>query len=293
MRTLLFCFFLLLNACGSPPSEKSVEKPLVLVSVAPFKYFVQKIGGERLRVQTIVPTGANAHSYEPSPREVTGLQKADVWFQIGETFEKKITPVLLQYKPDLILFDLRTTVPLLPFEDDTHSIGDSHHKCCSPKFDPHIWLSPKLAKVEAEKMAEILIQRFPQWKQEFRSNLENLQKELSTLDLEIANLVKNVPKRGLLVSHPAFGYFCKDFNFNQISVEYDGKDPLPQRLEMLVQQVSKENIDIVFLLPQYNNKGAKLIASKLELPSALVDPYSENYTENLRKIAHLIADDHE
>ncbi len=286
MRYLIVLALLLCSA-GKLPPTKEERKPLVLVSIAPFKYFVERIAGSRLRVQAIVPSGMSAHSYEPSPQEVAGLQHAVVWFQNGDSFEKKISHVLLQHQPKLILFDLKSTVPLLSYEEEK---GSHKGKCCMEKNDPHIWLSPTLAKQEAKEMAQILTSLFPEWEREFRDNLSLLLKDLADLDKEVKAILAPVKSRTLLVSHPAFGYFCKDFGFTQISVEHEGKDPLPQRLKHLLDRSSKEEIQTVLFLPQYNNKGAKLIADSLHLPSAMVDPYAEDYLVNCRHIAHTIAE---
>ena len=54
-----------------------------------------------------------------------------------------------------------------------------------------------------------------------------------------------------------------------------------------------QKAELALALPQYNNKGAQLIAEKLHLPVHLIDPYSSEYFETMRKLAHLIADPHD
>lgn len=61
----------------------------VIVSVAPHKYFVERIGGETVTVLLMVPASATPHSYEPPPRQILEAAKADIWFRIGEGFEKR------------------------------------------------------------------------------------------------------------------------------------------------------------------------------------------------------------
>lgn len=280
MNFLYILFFAFLASCGKAPQEK-IEKPKVFVSIAPYKYFVEKITNNHFEVQTIVPSGVSAHSYEPTPRETALLEKGEIWFQIGDSFEKKISPVLLEHKPTLELVDMRQGVSLI------HSACQGH--CKHESGDNHIWLSPSLAKIQAKKIADVFAKKYPQYADEFYQNLTLLDKELEALDAEIHATLASTKNRVMLVSHPAFAYFCKDYHFKQLSVEIEGKDPLPQQMEELIQKTQNEKVSIVLLIPQYNNKGAKLLSEHLNVPSVTVDPYAENYSENLRQLAKVLA----
>ncbi len=299
MKVCKYLFIILLTlflSCERPVQERKNEKSLILVSIAPFKFFVEKIVSSHLRVETIVPPGSSSHSYEPTPKKITSYKDAALWFQIGDSFEQKIQPVLLQHNPKLVIYDLRKTVPLLPYEDETVFDSDKvsckeHSSCQHHKNskDPHIWLSPRLAKIEAQKIAEELSKCFPEFSDDFQKNLLLFQKELDETEKEINNYLKTLENRSIIVSHPAFGYFCKDFALKQISVEYDGKDPLPQRLQQILKKIKEENVQMAVFIPQYNNKGAKLIADRLHIPYMELDPYAEDYLENLKRIAEGIA----
>ena len=96
-------------------------------------------------------------------------------------------------------------------------------------------------------------------------------------------------KRAILVSHPAFGYFCREFGCEQISVEHEGKDPLPRDLEYILQHAKDENAKIVLLLPQHSNKGAILIAKELGIPTKMIDPYSADYIESILSLAKTLS----
>ncbi len=64
------------------------KKPAVFVSIAPQKYFVQQIGKERVNIQVMVQPGANPATYEPRPRQMAAISKAQIYFAIGVAFEK-------------------------------------------------------------------------------------------------------------------------------------------------------------------------------------------------------------
>lgn len=291
-KSYILFFLIMVFFCGCAKESLPTTDPgkeVILVSIAPYKYFVHKIVGDRFDIETIVPPGVSAHSYEPTPKETSKLQNAAIWFQIGEMFEKKISSTLQQKNPHLTLFDLRKTVTLIPLDHDTHFVGHHCKHCSHDALDTHIWLSPRLAIEQVKAMTEALAKRFPQFAGVFHENGEMFQDQLRQLDAEVRATLEPIHRRVILVSHPAFGYFCREYDCEQISVEYEGKDPLPKYLESILKKVKSEHIEVVFLLPQYNNKGAQLIANQLQVPAVMIDPYSENYSETLREMAQAIA----
>lgn len=285
MWRFLVVFFCILAACGRTPLKNEAAKPLALVSVAPYRTFVERIAGDWLEVKTVVPSGSDAHSFELTPREAEQLRRAKVWFRIGEPFEKRALTLLEQTPVRLV--DLREGIELME-EEGLHC-----HHCGMDHLDRHIWMSPKLAKVQAAAIARALSEMYPERAEVFAANLAQLESDLDGLHAEIQAILAPVVDRTFLVSHPSFGYFCRDYDLTQLSVEFEGKDPRPQHLEEILEQARLGHAEVAFALPQYNNKGAQLIAEELRLPVRMVNPYSADYFETMRLFAHLIADPYE
>ena len=282
-KTSFSLLLIFLASCSPAPKPK--DKPLALVSIAPYQFIVERVAGDALDVHTVVPQGANPHSYEPTARQVMGLSKGAIWFRIGEPFEEKIIPILHEKEPNFWIQDLREGIDLIP---EVSGLACSH--CAMEHLDRHIWMSPKLAAVQVEQIVKTLGERFPEKASLFQQNGAMLIEDLLELDSEIEAALKYVEKRQLLVSHPAFGYFCRDYNIEQISVEYEGKDPRPHHLDEVLQEAVEHSLDFTLALPQYNNKVAQIIAEKLRVPVKWIDPYSKNYFEMMRHLAHLIAE---
>jgi zinc transport system substrate-binding protein len=95
--------------------------------------------------------------------------------------------------------------------------------------------------------------------------------------------------RTILVAHPAYGYFCRDYQLRQISIEFEGKDPTPRQLTKVLEDARQNQIKKVFIQKQYSNKGARLIASTLNASVINLDPYSENYFSSMLEIAQQIS----
>ena len=281
-KNIFYIFFLLIAGCSQPP-ENTKPKPLVLVSVAPYRFLAEQIGKNEIEVESIVPPNTNPHIFEPTPKQVAKIARGDVWFQIGESFEEKITPFLKEKNPRLIYSDLRDQVDLIP---ETH---ESSCSCSKNHLDRHIWMSPKLAAIQAGEIEKILSAKWPEKKEFFQTNLKLLQEDLLKLDLEIKASLKSFKNSSLLVSHPAFGYFCKEYGLEQLSVEYEGKDPRPRHLEKIMKEAKRSELKAAVTLPQYNNKAILLIAEKLHLPTKMIDPYSSDYVATLKELTEAIA----
>ncbi len=288
---LLFRYFpiliLLLAGCSrAPQPPQETPRPLVLVSIAPYKFITERIAGQALDVQTIIPPRSNPHVYEPTSRQVLEISRGQVWFRIGEPFEAKVLPLLRESNPGLIISDLRDGIELQPLDDEDHLCAH----CSSDSLDRHIWLSPKLAGQQAVHIAKVLSDRFPSLSEEIQQNLQNCLLELKDLDLEIQTILAPLRGRSFIVSHSAFGYFCHEYGLKQLSVEQEGKDARPRRLEEMLGESKRLSATIAFALPQHNNKGAQRIADVMNIPIQMIDPYSADYFNTLRTLARLIAD---
>jgi zinc transport system substrate-binding protein len=275
----IFLVLLLFFSCS-----KKEENHSVLVTIPPYAYFVERITQGRLPVEILVPPGANPHIYEPSPKQVKDILGVKVWFQTGELLEKKVLAVLKEYNPQIRTVDLSEGFALLGHEE-------CHHHHCEESHDIHLWMSPKLAQQQARKIAEALIQTFPQEKATFEEGLSSLLRDLEALDQAIGARLKPYAGEAILVSHPAFSYYCQEYGLIQLSVESEGKDPLPQDIARVLEEVQAHPVRVVLTQAQYNNKGAVLIAEKLGLPVHAFDPYSADYVKNLNHLTQLIAHD--
>ncbi|MBI5273018.1 MAG: zinc ABC transporter substrate-binding protein [Chlamydiia bacterium] len=277
-KFLFASLFLLCFGCGNNASPPQTTKPIVLTSIAPYKTVIERISGSLLEVQTIVPPGANPHLFEPTPRQATALSQGKIWFQIGEPFEERLASHLQHRAPSLIVQDLRRGIELL------HS--DSACDCTT--LDRHIWLSPQLLKLQAEFIADVLIEQFPEHREFFQKNLPPYLEELSHLDLEITTLLQPFVNHAILVAHPAFGYFCKDYHLEQLSVEFEGKEPRPKHIESLINRARTSHAIVALSLPQHSSKGAQLLAEHLKIPLHSIDPYDADAIKTMRSLASFI-----
>src|SRR5437667_12408952 len=83
-----------LGCAGTPRAQGTLP---VVVTFCPLQEFAQRVGGDRIRVQTLVPPGAEPHDCEPRPQDITALHAARVVIYNGaglETWLEKLRPEL-------------------------------------------------------------------------------------------------------------------------------------------------------------------------------------------------------
>lgn len=283
-RFKIFLFLILASPSLVLAAFEPSSLPTVLVSVAPYKNFVEKIAKDTVKVHLMVPTGASAHTYEPTARQMMTASEAKIWFRIGESFEDRALQALLSHHPTLRVIDLRQGVDLIQSE---HANG--HKGCCPGSIDLHFWLSPRQAQIQVQTIGDALIKAFPEHTELYTKNLTLLINDLKKLDQDIESMLALLTNRNILVSHPAYAYFCRDYDLTQYSIEIEGKDPTPQQMTKLLNVARKLNLHTIFIQMQYNNKAAKLVAETIGAKLIILDPYSELYFTSMLEIAHAFA----
>lgn len=253
---------------------------IVLVTLAPYKFFVEQIAGNTVKVNLIVPRGASPHSYEPNARQILESSQADIWFLIGETFEDRAVQALTSYRTHLRPIDMRKGIEMISEHADGHA-HCAHHGC----EDPHIWMSPRLVKKQGEEIAKTLIEVYPEYAELYCKNLEEFKKKLDDLDLEIIQILKGMKNRTLLVSHPAYAYYCRDYGLKQVSIEFEGKDPSPQQLTKVLQIARSSKSPFVYIQAQSPSKGARLVAAEIGAIVIDLDPLAEEYFDNMIQLS--------
>lgn len=269
--------------CTTVEAEVS-KSNYVIVSVAPYSYFVKQIAGDKVNVGLFVPLGASFHDYEPSPKQVLTAGKADIWFRIGESFEERAIQALKGHDMSVKIVDLRTGVDLI------YADSSGGCRCChSNGADLHIWLSPKEAKTQAQTIAATLIEVYPEHRDVFQERLVILLSQLDELNGEIVEILAPLKSRIFLVGHPAYAYFARDYHLQQVSIETEGKDPTPSQLTSLLQLVRTEHLKTIFTQKQYGTKPVRLVADEIGAKIVMLDPYSDDYFVMMRDIATKIS----
>ncbi len=252
----------------------------VFVSIPPQQYFVEKIAGERVNAHVMVAPGASPHTYEPSSGQMKKLAETEAYFSIGVTFEKAWLDRIRAVNPDMAVVETDRGIKKQPAS--RHHGHDHDHGA----MDPHIWLSPPLAKLQARNIFEGLTRLDPDGREAYESNYAAFIAEIVELDMALRNRLE--PGQAFLVYHPAWGYFADAYGLEQIPVEVDGKAPKAKQIQQIIGQAKEKGIRVVMVQPQISSRDAETIAREIDGDTVKADPLAKNWAQNLRDVAELI-----
>jgi zinc transport system substrate-binding protein len=280
---LFFFIFSGLMVWTAGNTEAAESKIHLFVSIAPQKYFAQKIGGERVAVSVLVPPGADPHTYEPKPVQMRALAKIDIYFAVGIDFEKAWLKKITSLNSRMPVVHTDEGIAKMPMAHSHDHEKDKHPPSISP--DPHIWLSPSLVKQQAGAILAALVKIDPKNEKTYQDNHADFLREIEGLDLELKGLFAPYQGQSFMVLHPSWGYFATAYKLKMISIEIEGKEPKAAQLKHLIQEARKNTIRVVFAQPQFSAKSAEIISKSIGGKVVLVDPLAEDWVENLRRTA--------
>lgn len=283
-----FLLFLLLF------SSASFADPLrVAVSIPPQKYFVEAIGGAHVAVTVLVPPTAEPETYEPSPKQVLALANSTLFLGIGVPIEQAWLPRFKSANPQLIIVNTTRGIEKMPMVRHLHDAGHNHAAPAVGKqsLDPHVWLSPVLARIVAMNTRDALIAADPAHAADYRQGYARLARTIDQVDEKILAALTEKPLKHteFIVFHPAFGYFAAAYGLTQVPIEMEGKEPGPKQLAELIEFAKKKHITVIFIEPQFAQKAAKTIAQAIGGAVATIDPLQEDWPAGMNSIATALA----
>jgi zinc transport system substrate-binding protein len=315
--TILILGFILVSAA---PVQAKV---LAAVSISPQAYFLKQIAGDRADVVVMVPSGADAHTYEPKPRQLADLGKAAVYFAIGMDFEDAWLPRFAATNPTMAIVHTDAGIDKMPMTAHDHAAEEhGHDKAKSEKDhdhdaakageahdhekaeaghdhdaaaaghghhhhdgepDPHVWLSPKLAKVIGAAMRDGLTKADPEGASAYAAGYDRFIAQCDALDADIKKIFADLPagEHKFMVFHPSWGYFARDYGLTQEPIEQLGREPGPKALAALVKEAKADGVKVVFVQPQLSASQAATIAKGIGGTTAALDPLSEDWPGSL------------
>ncbi len=274
-------------SCGGSESDDDNGRIGILVTIAPQAEFVERVGGNRVDVTTMVPEGASPHTYEITPSQMKKVADARLYVAVGSgvDFELAWMDTILDQNKKLTVIDCSKGLTLIEMnsendqDEEVHEITEGHSH---QGADPHIWMSVPNAQIMVRNICEGLIEVDEVNRTYYEQNRDTYLDELAQLDVDIREMLSKVTNRVFMVYHPSFGYFAHEYDLTMLSIEKEGKEPTAKRLEQVIDQAKEYEITTVFASPQISQESAKLVADQIGGRVVIIDPLAENYIENLR-----------
>ncbi|HWP21657.1 MAG TPA: metal ABC transporter substrate-binding protein [Candidatus Cryosericum sp.] len=231
------------TACGgAKTSAQSDGKLAVFVTFDALGEFARAVGGDKVDVSVIIPTGTEPHDFEPKAQDLVGLTSAAVFVYNGLGMEAWVDDaVSAANNKTLIVVDASTGADAI-VNTDEGEIADHG------QYDPHLWLGVKGAETEVTNIKNALVQADPTNKDYYEANSADFIAQLESLYQEYSAKFAAVEKKSFVTGHAAFGYLCRDFGLTQNSVEdvFAEGEPSAQQLAELVDYCKQNGVTTIF-----------------------------------------------
>lgn len=279
----LFLIFFMLTGCsgnltGQPEKARQTgpgEKIKVLTTIYPLYDFTRNVGKDKVDVTNLTPPGAEPHEWEPSPKDLAGLQKADVLIYCGAGMESWIDRALkASGSPGLVVVDTSRDIELITGTERNSGAGT----------DPHIWLDPVNAMKMVENITAGLAQADPASKEFYEANAVEYKKKLETLNEEYKSGLAEAKSRVFVTSHAAFGYLARRYGLVQVPVRglSPEVEPTPARMAEVIRLIKEKNIHYIFFESLVSPKISQVIASESGAGTLVLNPAAGLTTDELQ-----------
>ncbi|MBU0509140.1 metal ABC transporter substrate-binding protein [bacterium] len=270
---------ILVSLSDEARAEQSPAPIRVVTSTTIIADVMRNVGGEFTDVTSLLPAGANPHSFEPTPADVSRLINASVVFLNGLGLEQSFEPLIAGAGRQVRVVDLSKNLPARTLDH-----GEHDHHDHSTGLDPHVWLDPTLVIAWIEETVRVLSELDPRHADHYRANADSYQKELHELDTWIGEKVAQIPpaNRKIVSDHDMFGYFCERYGFERVGAIIPGfstlSEPSARELASLEDAIRKLKVKAVFVGNTVNPTLARRVSE--DTHTKLITLYTGSLTDS-------------
>lgn len=276
----------LVNLLAAP---SAAAEPLNIVVTLPvLKDFAEQVGGEHVRVTSLLSGYENEHTYSPKPSDLVAIRKARLVFEVGIGLEGWISGLVKNAgNPSLLVVTTSKGIGLIR----DHAAHMGHHaEEKTSTGNPHVWLDPENAATMVRQITEALSHADPQHASVYRGNQARYLRTLDDARRELSERFDGLADRRIVVHHAAWPYFARRFKLEIVGVlqSQPGAEPSAMQLQSLVKRIRKDRVKVIVSEIQLNQKLPEMIARETgarvvvltTLPGGL--PGTDTYLDMLR-----------
>ncbi len=268
MCVVVVGFFLYERREVVAPTSDTVS---VVTSFYPLYFFASEIGGEGVQVHNITPAGAEPHEYEPTTQDMLKIEKSDLLILNGGGLEPWGDKVI-----DTLSGNAARVVTVGTKLADREFVEDG-----APVTDPHIWLSPVLAKEEVKEILRGFIAVDPDHAATYEKNAAVLLEKLDLLNEAFTNGLAQCDHRDIVTSHAAFSYLAAAYGLRQVPISglSPEGEPSPRQMAEVADFIRKNKITYIFFESLVSPKFSDTLAQEVGVQTLVLNPL-EGLTRN-------------
>lgn len=245
---------------GAPAGAEARVR--VAATFYPLAEFARRVGGSRADVRALVPTGVEPHDYEPTPRDLAAIERADVFVYNGAGFEPWVDRLLPELPPRVVRVNATAGLALLM---PPWSSGGP---------DPHVWLDPVLAQAQVGLIAAGFVQADPAGRTTYEANASALRADLGALHRRYEQGLRSCRRKEFVTTHAAFGYLAARYGLHQVSIAglQPEAEPTPARLREIVALVRRADVRVIYAETLTGSSVAEAVARETGAQVRVLNP---------------------
>lgn len=272
-KRIAFSFAILALILTSCAQTESVNSEIKVIAAEGFLADIaQNIAGDRLTIQSLLPLGTDAHTYQPTPKDIAAITNSDLFIINGHGMEIWLDSSI--DNADGAINIIEASEGLTPRElDRSHnqegSVGEQTPESKKPnETDPHFWLDPINIMTYADNIAVALAKIDPSGEDIYAANAEAYKAQLTELDGWIIEQVSQIPseKRQIITNHESLGYFADRYGFKVVATILEGSSTdsaiSSGHMVELIELINTQEISTIFLSREEDSTLALQLADE-------------------------------
>lgn len=280
MFVLAIVLLLYSTARSTRMKEEDIENKdeiVVYTSVYPIYDFTKKIAGGRVRVEMLVPPGAEPHGWEPSAKAISKIEQSQIFLYNGlglDLWAEKIADSLSEESVKCMAVAEVETIQAMVFSKDISQGEKQQEESHHGDYDPHVWLDPTIAEEMARSIMDVFVEVDSKNENYYQENFTIFQDQLKELDQSYQEELSKVKKKNFIVSHAAFGYMAKRYGLKQIAILglAPQAEPSPAKLVELTSLIREYDLHTIFFERLSSPKAANVLAKETGIKVEELNP---------------------
>ena len=275
IATFIICALLIVGCTTKSDSDKKT----IFVTITPMQSIIEEITAGDFDIEVIVPKGASPETFEPTPKQVTSFSDAELIFSTGIIdFEQSLVE---RISGDAEVVNLSNGIELIA---GSCSHGNHQHK---HGVDPHIWTSPRALRTMVTNAHKAIMAHYPD-SVKYTEATGRLLERINKLDNYCATRIEAEGVEAMMIYHPAYTYYARDYGIEQIAIEHDGKEPSLRQTTALIEKAKEHGVKAILRQPQYSEDKVRAIANDAGAEIITTDPLAEDILGEIERVTEII-----
>lgn len=275
-------------ACGGGGASNSGEKINVITTLPLFADFVREVGGDRVEVSSLIPSGVNPSAWQAAPGDAERVAEAEIAFANGHDFE----PAAMT----LLQANLRPGIPLVQIAADDEALervgAEIFHSSVGQGHQPVLWMSIQNGKAYAQFIRVQLTELDPDGEEDYSRNADAYAERIDETERYAFHVLDSIPpeNKKLISTDNSLEYFGSYYAVEltaQLSL-YPGQELTSEDVARITQTIEQRNALAVFVQPYTSPENEMLRRAGEEAGVAVCTLYSDSLDDKVTTYIELI-----